>query len=210
MEQTALRPKPMPGHEHDPGTTTAKTRKGPRPHAAHRRGRRLLTLLSGLLCALVLLLTGVGLGTVGATVVGMSRLAEMQRGAAPGAGAPGQPQPGAPKGAPTGGTPAAASPRPEPRTHRPAGPRPALGVEVADAGSRGGALVVGVHQPGPGHAAGLVRGDVVVALAGSRVRSAGDLAREVAAARPGRALVVTVRHASGVRQRLSVTPGVLT
>ncbi|MFD9905261.1 PDZ domain-containing protein [Streptomyces sp. NPDC059063] len=220
MEQTALRPKPMPGHEQDPGRAPAKDPKGHRPHAARRRGRRVVTLLFALLCAVVLVLAGVGIGTVGATVIGMSRLAEMQQGAAKGAGAAGQ-RPdapgqgpdasGTPQGTPTGKAPVTATPsRPEPQLVRASGPRPALGVEAVDAQGRDGALVVGVHQPGPGHAAGLVRGDVVVAFAGNRVRSAGDLAREVGGARPGRAVALTVRHASGARQALSVTPGVLT
>ncbi|MEV0478674.1 hypothetical protein AB0I50_54710, partial [Streptomyces prunicolor] len=45
MEQTALRPKPMPGQEPGGGT---KPGTGRRPHAARRRGRRLMTLLFGL------------------------------------------------------------------------------------------------------------------------------------------------------------------
>ena len=46
MEQTALRPKPMPGQE--PEGAAAVTGPGPsrpRPHAARRRGRRLLNVL---------------------------------------------------------------------------------------------------------------------------------------------------------------------
>ncbi|MGW1714811.1 PDZ domain-containing protein, partial [Streptomyces sp. NPDC002156] len=76
MEQTALRPKPMPGQEPAGGTTTRPAR---RPHAAPRRGRRLTTLLFGLFVGAVLVLAGVGLGTLGATVIGMSKLADLQR-----------------------------------------------------------------------------------------------------------------------------------
>ncbi|GGS16210.1 PDZ domain-containing protein [Streptomyces aureoverticillatus] len=233
MEQTALRPKPLPGHESGPGPTPAKEPR--RPHAAHRRGRRLVTLLFGLLCAAVLVLSGVGLGTVGATVIGMSKLAEMQRqageqGAAPPGGpapgqaqVPGQAPPGAAKepgkgpGAAPGAVPGAGRPDQKASAGQGAAavgpraaPRPALGVEAVDAPRGSGALVVGVHQPGPGHAAGLVRGDVLVAFGGTRVRSAGDLAKAVADARPGRNVMLTVRHASGARQVLSARPGLVT
>jgi S1-C subfamily serine protease len=50
-----------------------------RPHAARRRGRRLITLLFGLFVGTVLVLSGIGLGTVGATVIGLSKLADQQR-----------------------------------------------------------------------------------------------------------------------------------
>ncbi|MYW20778.1 PDZ domain-containing protein, partial [Streptomyces sp. SID2955] len=80
MEQTALRPKPMPGQDRRDGECPGATR---RPHAARRRGRRLRTLLCGLCAGLVLLLSGVGLGTVGATVIGVSRLAELRHRPAP-------------------------------------------------------------------------------------------------------------------------------
>ncbi|MEW2530094.1 PDZ domain-containing protein [Streptomyces sp. NPDC047071] len=227
MKQTALRPKPMPGREPAGGERPAK---GPRPHAARRRGKRLTTLLLGLLCATVLVLTGVGLGTVGATVIGMSSLAEMQRQAGAGAppGAPGHTPPGARStgGKPAGGTAsggsasgerptdrtatATAPSGPRPQTLRAPGPRLVLGVEAADAPAAGGALLVGVHVPGPGHAAGLLRRDVVVAFDGTRVRTAADLVRAVAAARPGRNVSLTVRHPTGARETLTVTPGLTT
>src|SRR4051812_43008130 len=76
MEQTALRPKPMPGQESGGDIPAGPARH---PHAARRRGRRLTTLLLGCFTAAVLVLSGVGLGAVGATVIGMSRLAEAQR-----------------------------------------------------------------------------------------------------------------------------------
>ncbi|WP_030683659.1 PDZ domain-containing protein [Streptomyces sp. NRRL B-1347] len=222
MKQTALRPKPMPGREPGSGDTPAK---GPRPHAARRRGKRLTTLLLGLLCATVLVLTGVGLGTVGATVIGMSSLAEMRRQAGAGAspGAPGQAPPGArstgekPAGKAAGGrqptdrTASATAPTgPKPQALRAPGPRLVLGVEVADAPALGGALLVGVHVPGPGHAAGLLRRDVVVAFDGTRVRTAADLVRAVATARPGRNVTLTVRHPTGARRTLTITPGFTT
>ncbi|GHC55603.1 PDZ domain-containing protein [Streptomyces flavofungini] len=276
MEQTALRPKPLPGDESDPGRASdtftppatsgkpgrsaksakspasATSAKGHRPHAARRRGRRLFSLLFGLFCATVLVLSGIGLGTVGATVIGMSKMAEMQRQAGaqgaglPGGQGPGQGPPGAAtepgkgagsasgKGSGTAkGTASATTPgagpdhAPPPKAPPNASPkktssgsgsaavgpqtqRPALGVEAVDAPGGTGALLVGVHQPGPGHAAGLVRGDVLVMFGGTRVTSAADLAKAVAGARPGRNVMLTVRHASGTRQVLSARPGLVT
>ncbi|MEV6841035.1 PDZ domain-containing protein [Streptomyces sp. NPDC051133] len=187
MEQTALRPKPMPGQDRrepdDPGPTH-------RPHAAPRRGRRLRTVLSGLVAGTLLVLTGIGLGTVGATVIGLSRLAELRHQAPPPA------RPGAP--APT------AAPAPAAVVQG-----AALGVEAVDA-AKAGALVVGVHVPGPGYTAGLVRGDVLLQFGSTRVDTATDLARAVAHARPGQAVVLTVRHSGGGYQQLTVTPGVVT
>ncbi|MFE1839391.1 PDZ domain-containing protein [Streptomyces sviceus] len=196
MEQTALRPKPMPGQEPGGGRKPGPAR---RPHAARRRGRRLTTLLFGLLVAAVLVLSGVGLGTVGATVVGMSRLAELRRQALPNLGGPSAPaHPGTvpPSAAPT----TAPSPVPVVAT---------LGLEAVDA-EKAGALVVGVHVPGPGYTAGLVRGDVLLAFGRTRIDTAGDLARAVARARAGREVVLTVRHRSGGYQQLTAVPGVVT
>jgi S1-C subfamily serine protease len=82
-------------------------------------------------------------------------------------------------------------------------------VEVVDAAGPG-ALVVGVHVPGPGHSAGLVRGDVLLAFGATRVDSAADLARAVARARPGADVTLTVRHRDGGRQRLTAVPGLVT
>ncbi|MFE1027414.1 PDZ domain-containing protein [Streptomyces sp. NPDC058818] len=196
MEQTALRPKPMPGQEPGPGTEPDGVR---RPHAGRRRRRRLTTLLLGVFAATVLLLAGVGLGTMGATVIGMSKLAELQRQAgAPGAGA----------GTPTDSR--AASARPSAGPLPPSAPAAAtLGVEAVD-DEKPGALIVGVHVPGPGYAAGLVRGDVLLAFGTTRVDSAADLADAVSRARPGKKVKVTVRHESGGYQQLTAVPGVVT
>ncbi|MFF0011890.1 PDZ domain-containing protein [Streptomyces sp. NPDC005374] len=196
MEQTALRPKPMPGQESGGGRKPGPAR---RPHAARRRGRRLTTLLFGLFVAAVLVLSGVGLGTVGATVIGMNKLAELRQRA----------------GSPPGGPSASARPSHAPSSVRPTtapSPVPAaatLGLEAVDA-EKAGALVVGVHVPGPGYTAGLVRGDVLLALGRTRIDTADDLARAVADARPGRELVLTVRHRSGGYQQLTAVPGVVT
>jgi len=212
MEQTALRPKPMPGQEPGGGRKPGSAR---RPHAARRRGRRLTTLLCGLFVAAVLVLTGVGLGTVGVTVIGMSRLTELQRQAG-GSGVPGQAASG--RGAPgqdgqrtrTGppvSEPANPSASAPPRRRVPA--TATLGVEAEDA-EKSGALVVGVHIPGPGFTAGLVRGDVLLVFGRTRIDTAADLARAVAGARPGREVVLTVRHRSGGYQQLTAVPGVVT
>ncbi|MFG2654325.1 PDZ domain-containing protein [Streptomyces sp. NPDC048425] len=198
MEQTALRPKSMPGAPRREGAAARGNGSGGRrPHAARRRGKRLVTLLFGLLFGAVLVLSGVGLGTVGATVIGMSKLAEMQQqaGAAP------RPPALVPSRPPTASTSPSPSVRPV---------RAALGVEAVDAPKGVGALLVGVHIPGPGYTAGLVRGDVLIAFGGTRIGSAGALAQAVAAARPGQQVALTVRHESGANQVLAVTPGVVT
>ncbi|MFI8237908.1 PDZ domain-containing protein [Streptomyces sp. NPDC085866] len=185
MDQTALRPKPMPGQERRGSVTPGPVR---RPHAARRRGRRLRTLLLGLCTGTVLVLSGVGIGTVGATVIGMSRLAELQR----------QSPPHHPSAEP--------APTPSPAEARTGA---TLGVEAVDA-DKAGALVVGVHVPGPGYTAGLVRGDVLLQLGRARVDTAADLARAVAHVRPGTEVTLTVRHPSGGYQQLTVVPGVVT
>ncbi|MDT0611570.1 PDZ domain-containing protein [Streptomyces lancefieldiae] len=196
MEQTALRPKPMPGREPGSGAEPDPARR----RQAWRRGRRrFTTVLLGLFAATVLLLAGAGLGTVGATVVGMSKLAELRRQA--GASAPG-PAAGVPTG--SGSAPAHAS-----AGQSPAPPAATLGVEAVD-DEKPGALVVGVHVPGPGYAAGLVRGDVLLTFGTTRVDSAADLAHAVARARPGKEVTVTVRHESGGYQQLTAVPGVVT
>jgi membrane-associated protease RseP (regulator of RpoE activity) len=222
MDQTVLRPKPMPGRE--PGRDEPEDARPPgtaarRPHAAPPgRRKRLTTLLLALGAALLLLLAGIGLGTVCATVLGMSRSAEP----------PGRPVSGASEGirassastrsdaarqgpgdtVPLGGADGPGSRDGAPAPAVRAGARPALGIEAVDAPRGAGAYVVGVHVPGPGHAAGLVRGDVLLAFGGTRLASAADLARAVASARPGTPIALAVRHADGTRQQLTATPGV--
>ncbi|MER6349627.1 PDZ domain-containing protein [Streptomyces sp. NPDC001595] len=208
MEQTALRPKPMPGQE--PGGASRPGGTARRPHAARRRGRRLTTLLLGLCAAMVLLLAGIGLGTVGATVIGMSRLAELQQQAGRAGQAGGAGQPGSAPAVPL--RPSARSgpgPHPAPQPPVPSPAKATLGVEVADA-EKPGAEVVAVHVPGPGFTAGLVRGDVLLTFDGARVDSAADLVRAVGRAEPGQRVTVTVRHRSGGYQQLTVAPGVVT
>jgi membrane-associated protease RseP (regulator of RpoE activity) len=207
MEQTALRPKPMPGQERRDGGTGGDTGGGTaapvrHPHAARRRGRRIRALLFCLFIGTALVLCGVGLGTVGATVIGMSKLAELQRQAPPGA-VPPKSAPAAP------GTPAPSAAPTAPASPAEARPGATLGVEVVDA-EKAGALVTAVHVPGPGFTAGLVRGDVLLQFGSTRIDSAGDLARAVTQARPGTEVTLTVRHHSGGYQQLTVLPGVVT
>jgi membrane-associated protease RseP (regulator of RpoE activity) len=208
MEHTALRPKPMPGQEagqerghkpgHGSGGGTGPGGTPRRPHAARRRGRRARTLLFAVFVGTVLVLSGVGLGTVGATVIGLSELAELRQRAGGGA-------PGAQAGPSASARP---SPSASPRTASVPGGA-VLGVEVVD-GRKGGALVVGVHVPGPGHRAGLVRGDLLLWFGRTRIDSATDLARAVAKARPGAQVLLTLRHRSGGYQQVTVRPGVVT
>lgn len=194
MEQTALRPKPMPGQ--DPGGGAAPGAPVRRPHVARRRARRLRTALFALFTGTLLVLSGVGLGTAGVTAVGMRGLADLQR------------QVRTP-GAPAGAAHSAPSPPPTPAMASPAPAAATLGLEAVDA-EKTGALVVGVHVPGPGYTAGLVRGDVVLALDRTRVGSAADLARAVAHARPGARVILTIRHRSGGYRQLTAVPGVVT
>ncbi|MEU1502803.1 PDZ domain-containing protein [Streptomyces sp. NPDC005732] len=222
MEQTALRPKPMPGQE--PGGGDSRPAPAARrPHAVRRRGRRLMSLLFGLLVGTVLVLSGVGLGTVGATVIGMSRMAALEReaGAVRGpdrARGPegeqaqeGKQAHGGRQGTAAGADAASgSSPSASSRGDAGTGTRAALGVEAVDAPGGAGALITAVHDPGPGRTAGLVRGDVLDALGGTRLGSAADLARAVAAADPGRAVTLAVRHAGGGRQQLTAVPGLVT
>ncbi|MFJ5530612.1 PDZ domain-containing protein [Streptomyces sp. NPDC093261] len=205
MDQGASRPDAVPGRESGEGRPSGPAR---RPHAPARRGGRLTTLLCVLVVGMFMVLSGVGLGTVGATVTGMSRLAQVKRHAA----ASGRITPSVSGGRSpgTGRTPAhttSAAARGGGPGPAPAPSRPSLGIEAVDAAS-GGALLVGVHVPGPGHTAGLVRGDVLLALDETRLGSAADLARAIAAVRPGTAVTLTVRHADGTHALLTATPGV--
>ncbi|MFF7311393.1 PDZ domain-containing protein [Streptomyces sp. NPDC008137] len=186
MEQTALRPKPMPGQE--PGATGPATEAGParpRPRAARRRGRRLVNVLFAAFLGAVLVLSGIGLAAVGTTVGGAGEVLGPR---------------GWHKPSPPGPAPSAVAAVPAPVT---------LGVQVMDTG-KPGALVVGIQVPGPGHAAGLKRGDLLLVFGRTRVDTAADLARAVARARPGSEVRLTVRHRGGGYQQLTVVPAVVT
>ncbi|MFD5817323.1 PDZ domain-containing protein [Streptomyces sp. NPDC127038] len=211
MEQAALRPKPMPGR--DPGGTgpsggarasggtrppdRARPPRGSgRPREERRRVGRLFTLSAGVLAGAVLVLSGVGIGAVGVTVIGAGGLSGLREQAVA-AGWPWR----------TASAPAVSgAPGPADTEAR----RGTLGVEAVDAPGGAGALVVAVHDPGPGRTAGLVRGDVLLALDGTRITSAAGLARAVADAAPGREVTLRVRHADGGRGHLTAVPGTAT
>ncbi|CAL9398565.1 hypothetical protein SUDANB145_01414 [Streptomyces sp. enrichment culture] len=203
MEQTVLRPKPMPGR--DPGAAAEQAPARP-PQPPRRRRRRLVTVVCGALAGAVLVLAGAGIGAMGTTVAGMSEFAELrQRGGSPDAVTL--------RGGPPSAHPRSAAPStPASATSPSAAPPTAgatLGVAAVDDDGPG-ALVVDVQTPGPGHAAGLVRGDLVLVFGTTRVDSAADLARAVARARPGVRVKVTVRRVSGGYEQLTVVPGVVT
>jgi membrane-associated protease RseP (regulator of RpoE activity) len=186
MEQTALRPKPMPGQEPEGAAkATGPGPSRPRLHAARRRGRRLLNVLFAGFAGAVLVLSGIGLGAMGATVIGKGAGIDTRGRHTP---------------SPTGPTPSAVASAPAAVT---------LGVEVMDTG-KPGALVVGLHVPGPAQEAGLVRGDLLLVFGTTRIDTAADLARAVARARPGAEVELTVRHRSGGYQQLTVVPAVVT
>ncbi|CAM5325456.1 hypothetical protein SHIRM173S_04977 [Streptomyces hirsutus] len=229
MEQTALRPKPMPGRgaagAGDTGGGADRNGSGdgpgarcgsgrPRSHAARRRGRRLNTTLLAMLLGTVLVLSGVGVGAMGATVVGADGLAGLQRRAGfadvdvpPGSpGSTGSPGASGASGAPGPSVASGAGVAPAPAS---ASVVARLGVEVVDDHGPG-ALVAGVQVPGPGFSAGLVRGDVLLALGDTRTDTAADLARAVLRARPGAEVPLTVRHRSGGFQQLTAVPGFVT
>ncbi|MFE8963566.1 PDZ domain-containing protein [Streptomyces iakyrus] len=183
MEQTALRPKPMPGREPDgPAPATGPGPSRPRPHAARRRGRRLLNVLLAGCTGAVLVLSGIGLGTMGATVLGKGGRFDPR------------------------GWHSSSLPGPSPSA-APSVPAATLGVQVMDA-RKPGAVVVGLHVPGPAQAAGLVRGDVLLAFGTTRIDTAADLVRAVARARPGAEVRLTVRHRSGGYEQLTLVPAV--
>ncbi|GAA3160518.1 PDZ domain-containing protein [Streptomyces virens] len=204
MEQTALRPKPMPGDRGGTGAPEGPAAPGrPGQHAGRGTGRRLLTALLGTLLAVVLVLSGVGLGAMGAVVIGGGGLTAPQRQSGTAPVGPSAAALSAPaRSTPSASTPSASAAPPAPVAAR-------LGVEVADDG-RPGALVVGVHVPGPGFSAGLVRGDLLLAFGTARVDSAADLARAVARARPGKEVTLTVRRSGGGHRQLTAVPGILT
>ncbi|WP_030240277.1 MULTISPECIES: PDZ domain-containing protein [unclassified Streptomyces] len=193
MEQTALRPKPMPGQEPDGPVPATRAGRGMRPrrHVCRRAGRRLLNVLFAGFVGAALVLSGVGLGAMGATVIGKSGVIEPRWRSAPSL---------------PGSTPPLSGPSPSAAAVVPA--TATLGVQVMDA-RKPGARVVGVHVPGPGHTAGLVRGDVLLAFGTTRIDTAADLARAVARARPGSEVRLTVRHRSGGYQQLTVVPAVV-
>jgi S1-C subfamily serine protease len=99
----------------------------------------------------------------------------------------------------------------------PLGAAPYLGVSLqtvtADAAYQlgldvdSGAYVIGVTGDGPAAAAGIVQGDVIVALDGRDVATKEDLATIMESLEAGADIDVTVVHADGSREDVSLTLG---
>jgi S1-C subfamily serine protease len=82
-----------------------------------------------------------------------------------------------------------------------------LGVQLGNSASFGGqgATIVGVVPGAPAAAAGLVPGDVIIAVAGRAVSGPSDIAPIILAHKPGDKVTVTYFDASGQNQSASVT-----
>jgi serine protease Do len=80
-------------------------------------------------------------------------------------------------------------------------------AEAQGMGAQKGAIVSDLVAGGPSARAGLVPGDVVVAINGVSVRTSSELTREVAKAKPGDALRLDVIH-DGKRKTLEVRSGI--
>ena len=87
------------------------------------------------------------------------------------------------------------------------GPKGALGVQVATDPQVSGGVVVGLPQGSAAAAAGIARGDIITAIDGERVRSAGELAAAVGALEPGTEVGVTWQTAAGASRTGTVTLG---
>ncbi|HSL47805.1 MAG TPA: ChaN family lipoprotein [Candidatus Deferrimicrobiaceae bacterium] len=83
-----------------------------------------------------------------------------------------------------------------------------LGILVEDAGGAG-VRVTGVLPGGPGHAAGLLAGDLIVSVDGTEVNAAADLIHEVGRHKRGEKGTIEVLR-GGTRVPLAVTYDVLT
>lgn len=83
-----------------------------------------------------------------------------------------------------------------------------LGILVEDAGGAG-VRVTGVLPGGPGHAAGLLAGDLIVSVDGTEVNAAADLIHEVGRHKRGEKGTIEVLR-GGARVPLAVTYDVLT
>src|SRR5258706_2722174 len=80
-------------------------------------------------------------------------------------------------------------------------------AEAQGLGSQKGAIVSDLVPAGPSARAGLLPGDVVVAINGVSVKTSSELTREVAKARPGDALRLDVIH-DGKRKVIEVRSGI--
>ena len=82
-----------------------------------------------------------------------------------------------------------------------------LGVQLGNSASFGGqgATIVGVVPGAPAAAAGLVPGDVILAVAGRAVSGPSDIAPIILTHKPGDKITITYSDASGQTQSASVT-----
>ena len=82
-----------------------------------------------------------------------------------------------------------------------------LGVQLGNSASFGGqgATIVGVVPGAPAAAAGLVPGDVIIAVAGRAVSGPSDIAPIILAHKPGDKVTITYFDATGQTQSASVT-----
>jgi putative serine protease PepD len=83
-----------------------------------------------------------------------------------------------------------------------------LGVELGPL-QQGGAAVVRVVPGGPAAKAGLREGDILVAIDGTPVTSADDVAVSLAGHKPGDTVTLDVRHQDGSTAKVKVTLGEL-
>ncbi len=79
--------------------------------------------------------------------------------------------------------------------------------ETFEASARSGVIITGVLQSGPAAKAGIMPGDVIVAIAGAAVEDVSQLLAQVAALKPGLAAIFSVQRKKQTLQ-LSITPGV--
>ena len=80
-----------------------------------------------------------------------------------------------------------------------------LGVQLEPSFAGQGATVVGVVPGAPAAAAGLVPGDVIIAVAGKTVSGPSDIAPIILTHKPGDKVTITYSDASGQTQSASVT-----
>jgi serine protease Do len=80
-------------------------------------------------------------------------------------------------------------------------------AEAQGLGDQRGAIVADLAPGGPSQRAGLVAGDVIVAIDGKSVRTSSELTREVAKARPGDTLKLDIIR-DGKRRTIEVRSGV--
>ncbi len=79
--------------------------------------------------------------------------------------------------------------------------------ETFEASARSGVIITGVLQSGPAAEAGVMPGDVILAIAGAAVEDVSQLLAQVAALKPGSAALFSVQRKKQTLQ-LSITPGV--